>query len=154
MKRVLKTHTGHTITFKETKFLEYLVAGKTEVEAYHMAGYAGANPARQVKNLLGKKYVYDELQYRLQQAKEASIADRVEILQYYSDVMRGEIKDQFGLDAPLAERTKAANELAKRIIDYEREMENSKNASQEINVTLNWAREENNDGGCSENTEG
>lgn len=153
VKRKLKTHAGHTITFKETKFIEYLIAGKTEVEAYHMAGYSGANPSRQVKNIIGKKYVYDELQYRLQQAKEASIADRVEILQYYSDVMRGEIKDQFGLDAPLAERTKAANELAKRVIDYERELAQSKNASQEINVTLNWAREENGDGNNSENTE-
>ena len=31
--------------------------------------------------------------------------------------MRGEVKDQFGLDAPLAERTKAAVELAKRKVD-------------------------------------
>lgn len=31
--------------------------------------------------------------------------------------MRGEVKDQFGLEAPLAERTKAAVELAKRKVD-------------------------------------
>lgn len=143
--RRLTTNSGHTITFKETKFIEYLVAGKSEVEAYHMAGYTGVNPAERVKNILGKAYVQEELAYRLTQIKEASIADRVEILQYYSDVMRGDIKDQFGLDAPLAERTKAANELAKRIIDYERELTSKNNSAPAINVTLNWAREENND---------
>ena len=46
-----------------------------------------------------------------------SIADAAEVMQYFTSVMRGEIKDQFGLDAPLAERTKAAVELAKRKVD-------------------------------------
>lgn len=141
-KRELKTQTGHRLTFREAKFIEYLVAGKSELEAYHMAGYNCVNPQRQIKAILGKEYIADELSYRLEKIKEASIASRVEILQYYSDVMRGDVKDQFGLEAPLAERTKAANELAKRIIDYERELELAKNASQDVNITLNWAREE------------
>ena len=38
-------------------------------------------------------------------------------MRYFTSVMRGEVKDQFGLDAPLAERTKAAVELAKRKVD-------------------------------------
>lgn len=149
MKRPIQTHSGHTLSFREAKFIEYLVAGKSELEAYTMAGYNCINPTRQIRGLLGKKYIADELDYRYQQIKEASIASRVEILQYYSDVMRGEIKDQFGLDAPLAERTKAANELAKRIIDYERELEQAKNANQDINITLNWDRKENDDNGNS-----
>lgn len=143
MKRQIKSHAGHVLTFKEAKFIEYLVAGKTEVEAYLMAGYTGLDPSKQVRIIMGKGYIIDELDYQLQQVKERCIADRVEILQYYSDVMRGEIKDQFGLDAPLAERTKAANELAKRVIDYERDLELAKKNSQDINVTLNWSREEN-----------
>lgn len=142
MAKEIKTHTGHKLTFREAKFIEYLVAGQSELEAYHMAGFNCVNPQRQIKAILGKEYIADELKYRLDQIKEASIASRVEILQYYSDVMRGEVKDQFGLEAPLAERTKAANELAKRIIDYEREIEQLKSANQDINITLNWAREE------------
>lgn len=142
MAKEIKTHTGHKLTFREAKFIEYLVAGKSELEAYHMAGYTCVDSSRLIKSLLGKEYIADELKYRLDQIKEASIASRVEILQYYSDVMRGEVKDQFGLEAPLAERTKAANELAKRIIDYEREIEQLKSANQDINITLNWAREE------------
>ena len=143
MKRKLKTNAGHTMSFKEAKFIEYLVAGKTETEAYLMAGYTSVTPDKHVKILLGKGYIADEIAYRLEQVKEACVASRLEILQYYSDVMRGEIKDQFGLDAPLAERTKAANELAKRVIDYERELELVKAGNQDINVTLNWSREEN-----------
>lgn len=42
------------------------------------------------------------------------IADADEVLQYLSDVMRGKVKDQFGLDASLQDRTKAAQELMKR----------------------------------------
>lgn len=146
-KREFKTNSGHVLTFKEAKFIEYLVAGKSELEAYHMAGFNCVNPSVKIKALMNKTYIIDEIAYRLEKIKEASIASRVEILQYYSDVMRGEVKDQFGLDAPLAERTKAANELAKRIIDYERELEQQKNANQDINITLNWAREEKEDGG-------
>lgn len=141
-KKDLKTHSGHKLTFREAKFIEYLVAGKSENEAYHMAGYTCVDSARLIKALMGKDYIADELAYRLDQIKEASIASRVEILQYYSDVMRGEVKDQFGLEAPLAERTKAANELAKRIIDYERELEQIKAASHDVNITLNWARKD------------
>lgn len=144
-RREIKTNSGHKLSFKEAKFIEYLVAGKSELEAYHMAGFNCVNPQRQIKGLLGKAYIADELAYRLDKIKEASIASRVEILQYYSDVMRGDVKDQFGLEAPLAERTKAANELAKRIIDYERELEQIKAASHDVNITLNWAREEEKD---------
>ena len=147
MARKIKTNRGYDLTFREAKFIEYLVAGKSEMEAYHMAGYNSIDPHRQIKTIMGKSYIADEIAYRLEQIKEASIASRVEILQYYSDVMRGEVKDQFGLEAPLAERTKAANELAKRIIDYEREIEQQKNANQDINITLNWAREEKKDDG-------
>ena len=48
----------------------------------------------------------------------AQDADRVaaadEVLRFYTDVMRGEIKDQFGLEAALTERLKAADALMKR----------------------------------------
>ena len=49
--------------------------------------------------------------------------------------MRGEEKDQFGLDAPLSERTNAAKELARRIVDVPTENDT---AVPEIKVTLNW----------------
>lgn len=50
----------------------------------------------------------------MQPDDEKRIADADEVLQYLSDVMRGKVKDQFGLDASLQDRTKAAQELMKR----------------------------------------
>jgi hypothetical protein len=49
--------------------------------------------------------------------------------------MRGQVKDQFGLDAPLGERTAAARELAKRIVDVTEDVDTT---VPEIKVTLNW----------------
>lgn len=135
------TNNGHKLTFREAKFIEYLVAGKSEKEAYLMAGYINKDENRMIKTLMGKKYIQEELAYRYQKLRDANIADASEILQYYTDVMRGLVKDQFGLDAPLGERTKAANELAKRLIDYQHEME-MKSDAQEVNITLNWDRKE------------
>ena len=41
-------------------------------------------------------------------------------MQYLTSVMRGEVKDQFDLDAPLSERTRCAQELLKRNMDDRR----------------------------------
>ena len=43
------------------------------------------------------------------------VADSNEILKFYTAVMRGEVKDQFGLDSSLTDRLKAADSLAKRL---------------------------------------
>lgn len=75
------------------------------------------------------KRVMDEL-------RKETIATADEVMTYFTGVMRGEIKDQFGLDAPLAERTKAAQEIAKRTIDIENRA-NGK-ADTLIEVKLNW----------------
>ena len=139
MGREIKTNSGHVLTFREAKFIEYLVAGKSEREAVLMAGFSANNATKYAKTLMNKDYIADELDYRYQKAKEANIADATEILTYYTEVMRGLVKDQFGLDAPLTERTKAANELAKRLIDYQREAEMA-DKSQNINIVLNWDR--------------
>jgi hypothetical protein len=88
-----------------------------------------------MRSIAGKDYITDEITYRLDQLKKESIADADEIMQYFSAVMRGQVKDQFGLDAPLSERTAAARELAKRIVDIENDVDTT---VPEIRVTLNW----------------
>jgi hypothetical protein len=50
--------------------------------------------------------------------------------------MRNEEKDQFGLDASLADRTNAAKELAKRTIDVDLRKQGL--ADNQFTVTLNW----------------
>ena len=46
--------------------------------------------------------------------EEKRIATADEVLQFLTDVMMGKVKDQFGLDASLQDRTNAAKELMKR----------------------------------------
>ena len=49
-------------------------------------------------------------------AEEAKkrVADANEVIEFYTAVMRGQVKDQFGLDASLADRLKAGDSLMKR----------------------------------------
>lgn len=71
-------------------------------------------------------------------AQKETTATAREVLAYFTAVMRGEIKDQFGLEAPLAERTKAAQELAKRTIDIENRQKGT--PDQKIEIKLDWDR--------------
>ena len=50
----------------------------------------------------------------MQAQNEARVASADEVLQFFSSVMRGEVKDQFGLDAALSDRLNAGKELMKR----------------------------------------
>lgn len=50
----------------------------------------------------------------MRQIDEERIASADEVLRFYSSVMRGELTDQFGLEAALDVRLKAADSLMKR----------------------------------------
>jgi len=122
------THEGYPLSAKEAKFIDqYMLTGNLN-KSLKEAGL-------QMRDVAGKPYIEDEIKWRHEEIKKASIADADEIMQYFTKVMRGEEKDQFGLDAPLGERTNAAKELARRVIDLEQLGEN---ATPEIKVTLNW----------------
>lgn len=93
---------------------EYLKCGN-QTEAAKKAGYK--QPHVQGKQTLEKLSVQRYIAERQKQIDDEKIADAAEIMEYFTAVMRGKVKDQFDLDPPLAERTKAAIELAKRKID-------------------------------------
>ena len=132
------THTGHQLTPAESKFIDKYIETNNATQSYRDA-YGDKKAARQLANrVLSKDYIAEEISYRLQQATTESIATAEEILQYFTDVMRGEIKDSFGLEASLSERTKAAQELAKRQIDLQNKL--SGNEPPELKITLDWAR--------------
>lgn len=133
------THDGHTLTPQEAKFIdEYLVSNGRQAV---LRAYPERNPksaAQYAQDLLNKSYINDEINFRLEKSKNESIADATEIMQYFTDVMRGKIKDQFGLDASLGERTKAAQELAKRQIDIPNRVNG--NEQPQVVITVDWTR--------------
>lgn len=117
------------LTPKQKAFADYYIELGNATEAYIKAGYnekgARANSARLIANDSIKQYI-DE---RLSKIEDERIAKGEEVLQYLTKVMRGEEKDQFGLDASLQDRTKAAELLGKRYRLFVDKVESDVNAT-------------------------
>jgi phage terminase small subunit len=100
------------LTEKQKRFIDYYIETGNATEATRMAGYKGNNLNRVASENLSKldKYIKE----RLEEKDNSRIASQDEVLEYLTKVMRGEEKDQFGLDASLQDRTKCAELLGKR----------------------------------------
>lgn len=100
------------LTPKQRAFADYYIETGNATEAARRAGYSDARTSgtENTQKHAIKRYIA----MRMEPKAERRIADADEVLQYLSDVMRGLVKDQFGLDASLQDRTKAAQELMKR----------------------------------------
>lgn len=104
------------LTPKQKRFCEeYVKNGGNGTQAARDAGYDGEDSTLKViahENLTKphlKEYI-EEIQ-----PKDDSIATLAEIQQFRTRILRGEEKDQFGLDAALADRQKAAADLEKAL---------------------------------------
>ncbi len=104
----------NNLTPKQKAFADYFIElGQAEpaaIKAGYSAKYARGNAHKLVANSGIKQYI----DKRMKELDAKRIAGADEVLQYLTGVMRGEIKDQFELDASLQDRTKAAELLAKR----------------------------------------
>lgn len=138
---VFFTNSGHKLSLKEHLFIDSFMVNGDVALAAKDAGYSLKNEkdtwTKAGNRVLKRDYIYEELMFRLEELSKDSIADANEIMEYFTGVMRGEIKDQFGLDAPLSERTSAARELAKRLIDVPQKASENDKA---INIVLDWKR--------------
>lgn len=102
------------LTPKQKAFADYYIELGNATEAAIRAGY-NKKTARQIGSMnLTKVDIKQYIDERLAKIEDARIAKGEEVLQYLTKVMRGEEKDQFGLDASLQDRTKAAELLGKR----------------------------------------
>ena len=91
------------------------------------------------RQMLARPNVQAEIKRIMEEARKDTVAMASEVMEYFTRVMRGEVKDQFGLDAPLSERTRAAQELAKRTVDIENR--EAGKPDQSIAIKLDWSRE-------------
>ena len=112
---------------RQKKFADYVIKlGRSRAkEAAEIAGYskktAGVQANQLLKNLKFKAYIKERIKTAAEPKERAEadrklVADGDEVLQFLTATMRGEVKDQFGLDAQLKDRLAAAKEL-QRIID-------------------------------------
>lgn len=102
------------LTKKQKCFCEYYLQTGNAAEAARKAGYS-AKTARVIgPENLSKPDVLEYIESRRAEMDKCLIADTDEVLKFYSSVMRGEVKDQFGLEASLSDRLKAGDSLMKR----------------------------------------
>ena len=130
------------LTPKQKAFVdEYLKCGNA-TEAAKKAGYSEQSARQMGTENLSKPSISEYIQERQKQIDDERIADIAEIQRFYSSVLRGEVKDQFGLDASLETRIAAGRELMKRF----EKAETNKNDSRGITIINNIPRPEKQDG--------
>lgn len=137
MSTPLKTK-SNIITSLEDKFIELYIIDGNATQAVVKAGYKTKQPARYASDLLRKEKIQEEIRRRTDKLNGRKVADATEILQFYTSVMRGQVLDQFGIEASLDTRIKAANELAKHKIEMPLKLE-QKNITNNIGtIQLNF----------------
>ena len=117
-------HDKDGLTERQRAFADYYIADPFHpVDAMRRAGYAEGTANTMSQKVLAlpqvSRYIAERLPAvdaeRAAKAKER-IATGDEVTAFLSDVMRGNVKDAFGLDAGLSDRISAAKEL-RRIYD-------------------------------------
>lgn len=102
----------NSLTEKQKRFIDYYIETANATESAKRAGYSEKTAKNIGAENLTKLNFF--IQKRLEEKESQRIASQDEVLQYLTKVMRGEEKDQFGLDASLQDRTKCAELLGKR----------------------------------------
>lgn len=102
---------------KQKKFAELYVQYGNCTQAAKEAGYSEKTAHVQGCKLLKHSKVKEYVQQLSSLAERERIASAIEVMEYLTSVMRGEIDDQFGIEPSLADRTRAAQELGKRLFD-------------------------------------
>lgn len=133
-------HNPNILNERQKKFCKYYVELGNGHEAAVRAGYKEKTACTQASRLLTNVKIQDEIR-RIQIPKEEKhIASAQEVMQFFTKMMNGEIKDQFGLDASNSDRIKAAQEIAKRTVDVENRANGKADAK--IEIALDWSRDE------------
>lgn len=116
------------ISQAQKNFVDYFIESGNQTEAYKKAypkckndNSAAASASKLLRNNKVKQY----LDTRMAAVDSDKIATAEDVLEYLTSVMRGEEKDQFGLDASLSDRTKAAELLGKRYMLFKEQVEHS-----------------------------
>ena len=99
---------------RQKAFADYYIQTGNATEAAIKAGYSEKTARSIGSENLTKPDISSYIKERLDEQSEKRVADANEVIEFYTAVMRGEVKDQFGLDASLSDRLKAGDALMKR----------------------------------------
>jgi phage terminase small subunit len=102
---------------RQKAFGDYYIETLNAAESYKRAYPSCKRDATARTNgskLLTKTDIQDYIKERMQSKESARVASQDEVLEFLTQVMRGEVKDQLGLETPVKERNRAAELLGKR----------------------------------------
>lgn len=102
------------LTPKQKAFADYYLECGNATEAAKRAKYSSKSAYSIGEENLRKPEISAYIQSRMAEQDAKRVASADEVLRFYTSVMRGEVKDAFGLDPGLSERLKAADSLYKR----------------------------------------
>ena len=102
------------LTEKQKRFCEYYIENPNATDAAIRAGYAKGTAYSIGAENLRKPQIQQYIAEVMESLQKDRIASADEVLQYLTGVMRGEIKDQFDMDASIQDRNRAAELLGKR----------------------------------------
>ena len=104
----------NALTEKERIFADEYIKTTNATQSAIKAGYAENSASVTGSKMLRKPKVRQYIDAVMNERSKNTIATADEVLEYLTRVMDGEEKDAFGLDASIADRTKAAELLGKR----------------------------------------
>lgn len=116
------------LTPKQKKFCDYYIETGNASEAARRAGYSEKTARTIGQQNLAKRAIKDYISERMNNQDRERVASADEVIAFYTAVMRGEVKDQFGIEASLSDRLKAGENLMRRydkIAPVEKTEENS-----------------------------
>lgn len=102
---------------KQKAFADYYIETTNGTESYKKAYpkcKSDSSARTGASKLLTNPNIQNYIKERLESKEVDRIANQDEVLSFLTQVMRGEVKDQLGLETPVKERNKAAELLGKR----------------------------------------
>ena len=99
---------------RQKAFADLYIKYGNATRAAREAGYSEKTCARIGSEYLHKPAIAEYIGKRLAKSEAQRIADADEVMRFFTSVLRGEEKDQFGLDVAMTERLNAGKEILRR----------------------------------------
>lgn len=138
MPRGNKKGQEYKLSVREKKFVTLYLEHGDAARAVKEAKFNTNSPALYGRKLLSKPKIQKEVNEQFALFQNEHIASAQEIMGFQTMVMRGLVKDQFGLEATLKDRLDASKELGKRQIDAKAIADKGK--ENEFTIKLCWDR--------------
>ena len=131
------------LTPREQRFCQLYVKTSNIRQSVMDAGYNCSNlntAANLGSDLIRTPKIRAEIARLQQEGDRESIATATQVMEFFTRIMNGEEKDQFGLEISAADRLKAAMELAKRTVDLDNKIKLAQQGAGDntITIKLDW----------------